>query len=53
MLNLFILVLMQNFEDNYINEDNPISAFQEISEIFKEQWITYCQSNQMYYIHEE
>ena len=24
MLNLFILVLMQNFEENYINIDNPI-----------------------------
>ena len=24
MLNLFILVLMQNFEENYISADNPI-----------------------------
>lgn len=27
MLNLFIIVIMQNFEDNYINTDNPIQNF--------------------------
>ena len=27
MLNLFILILMQNFEQFYINADNPLSNF--------------------------
>lgn len=27
MLNLFILILMQQFEQNYINQDNPLTQF--------------------------
>lgn len=42
MLNLFILVLMQNFEENYINVDNPISNFADMTEKFKEKWIVFC-----------
>lgn len=42
MLNLFILVLMQNFEENYINEDNPINNFNDNSEKFKKMWVNYC-----------
>jgi hypothetical protein len=41
MLNLFILVLMQNFEENYINTDNPIQNFEDMTEQFKEEWIKY------------
>lgn len=34
MLNLFILILMQNLEENYINQENIISQFLDLSEIF-------------------
>ena len=27
MLNLFVLVILQQFEENFINEDNPLSNF--------------------------
>mgnify|MGYP006087555809 CR=1 FL=1 len=42
MLNLFILVLMQNFEENYISADNPIQNFTDLTDKFKEKWILYC-----------
>ena len=42
MLNLFILVIMQSFEENYINQNNPIQAFSETAEKFKEKWIDLC-----------
>ena len=42
MLNLYIIVMMQNFEDNYINTDNPIQNFEIMTEHFKNEWIKYC-----------
>lgn len=50
MLNLFILVLMQNFEENYINVDNPIQAFENNSMNFKDHWAIFCQSGNIMYI---
>jgi len=39
MLNLFILVLMQNFEENYISADNPVQNFINLTDQFKEKWV--------------
>lgn len=39
MLNLFILIILQQFEDNFLNEDNPISNFEERESNFKKLWI--------------
>lgn len=50
MLNLFILVLMQNFEENYINTDNPIQNFSNNAEDFKVEWMNFCNKNQILYI---
>ena len=50
MLNLFILVLMQNFEENYINTDNPIQNFSNNAEDFKTEWMNFCNKNQILYI---
>ncbi len=36
MLNLFILILMSTFEENYINNDNPIETYSNYIEKFKE-----------------
>lgn len=50
MLSLFILILMQQFEQNYINDDNIMTKFNEMSEIFKNLWITYADSNNILYM---
>ena len=42
MLNVFIIVLMDNFEANYINEENPLSDYLEQAEKFKQGWAKYC-----------
>lgn len=38
MLNLFQLVVMQQFDEYYFNEDNPINSFDDISETFRNTW---------------
>ena len=39
MLNLFILVIIQQFEQYYVSDDNPIQKFKKNLEIFQEVWI--------------
>jgi hypothetical protein len=41
MLNLFILILVQELEVNYLNKDNPLHDFKNIEANFKETWLTY------------
>ena len=41
---------MQNFEDNYINTDNPIQNFEIMTEQFKNEWIKYCSEKQVTHI---
>lgn len=38
MLNVFQLVVMQQFDEYYFNEDNPINSFDDISETFRNTW---------------
>ena len=38
MLNLFMLVLVQQFEANLSNPDNPLQKFTENTEIFRKIW---------------
>lgn len=38
MLNVFQLVVMQQFEEYYFNEDNAINSFDDISETFRKTW---------------
>lgn len=38
MLNLFILVIIQQFETYYVSEDNPLEQFRENSERFNKTW---------------
>ena len=38
MLNLFILVIIQQFSKYYLEDENPLSRFEEDSEDFKEAW---------------
>jgi hypothetical protein len=36
------MVLMDTFEENYINTDNPISNFEDIQDSFKNEWMKYA-----------
>ena len=39
MLNLFILIILQKFEENYINPDNPVQNYNQDVMSFKESWV--------------
>ena len=41
MLNLFILVIIQQFEKYYVAEDNPIKTFTVNFDMFHEVWVKY------------
>lgn len=41
MLNLFVLVVLEQFETYYINPNNPMKNFKDDVEIFKEAWKPY------------
>ena len=41
---------MQQFEQNYINDDNIMTKFNEMSEVFKNLWITYADSQNILYM---
>ena len=38
MVNLFILVIMREFDEHFYNTDNPINQYKEDLQIFKENW---------------
>ena len=38
MLNLFILVIIENFERFYLKKDGPLKHFTKFVEIFQEEW---------------
>lgn len=48
MLNIFLLILMQTFEENYINQDNPIQNYSDMTEKFLETWIEFCEKDNIY-----
>jgi len=35
MMNLFVLIIIEQFEENYINPDNPLNDFTYSEEDFK------------------
>lgn len=39
-LQLFVLIVLDQFEANYINENNPLGIFALFEEDFRENWIT-------------
>lgn len=38
MLNMFTLVVANQFEEFYFNPNNPITCFQDMAEIFRKSW---------------
>ena len=45
MLNLFILVIIEQFDKYYNNEDSPLKSFSDKFEKFEEEWIPLTQMN--------
>ena len=43
MLNLFILVIIQQFEQYYVSEDNPIQKFKRNLVLFEKVWIEFTE----------
>lgn len=44
MLNLFILVIITQFETYYMSDDNPISKFKKSLDVFMVTWINFTQT---------
>lgn len=38
MLNLFVLIILNDFEEYNLNKDNPVEKFKDNLEKFKEIW---------------
>lgn len=45
MLNLFILVIIQQFEQYYVSEDNPIQKFKNNLVLFEKVWIEFTEKH--------
>ena len=43
MLNLFILVIIQQLEQYYVSEDNPIQKFKQNLVLFEKVWIEFTE----------
>jgi len=41
MLNLFILVIIRQFETYYISGDNPITKYKKNLDVFMEKWVEF------------
>jgi hypothetical protein len=53
MIQMFSLIVLKQFNDNYINEDNPLSNFYERETYFKEVWVKYTKSENGIRLHEK
>ena len=51
MLNLFMLILVQQFEANFSNPDNPLDSFTHHAEEFRDVWSRYSGKYQGWKIH--
>ncbi|CAD8189628.1 unnamed protein product [Paramecium octaurelia] len=45
MLNLFILIILDQYEINYFNSDNPLNKFQEYENMFIESWSKFAKED--------
>ena len=52
MINLFILILIEQFDEYYHNPDNPLHSFHDNLEDFTHVWSTLCMENNQYKISE-
>ena len=52
LLNMIILVLMQAFEEFYLNPDQPLKFYEDYVKKFKVFWSKYCLNKFIYYMDE-
>ncbi|KAL4477034.1 hypothetical protein ABPG72_011731 [Tetrahymena utriculariae] len=52
MMNLFVLIIINQFEENYIDPDNPLQNFTESEKNFKQFWGIMTEKEQGIKIHE-
>ena len=52
MINLFILVLINQFEEYYGNTENPLNSFYDHLENFHKVWLKYCKKTDPLFIEE-
>ncbi|KAL4431571.1 hypothetical protein ABPG74_017276 [Tetrahymena malaccensis] len=53
LMNLFVLIIMNEFEENYINPDNPLNNFNEQEDDFKKRWVLMTVKDSGIKIHEK
>ncbi|EWS72781.1 cation channel family transporter (macronuclear) [Tetrahymena thermophila SB210] len=53
LMNLFVLIIMNEFEENYINPDNPLNNFNEQEDDFKKRWVIMTIKDSGIKIHEK
>ena len=51
MLNLFILIILNDFEEFNLKEDNPIDVFKENLDNFRSIWVKYTKQHDGTKIH--
>lgn len=52
MINLFVLIIINQFEENYIDPDNPLQNFRESEDSFKTVWALMTKKDAGVKIHE-
>ena len=45
MLNLFVLIILEQFEENYLQPNNPLKKYKENASKFKEIWAIFTEEN--------
>ena len=45
MMNLFVLIILDQFQENYFDPDNPLKKYNEDVAKFKEVWVTLTKEN--------
>ncbi len=45
MINMFVLIVIEQFENFYFNKENPINCFEDITDEFRKIWGLFCVDN--------
>ncbi|KAL4475075.1 hypothetical protein ABPG74_001771 [Tetrahymena malaccensis] len=53
LMNLFVLIIMNEFEENYVNPNNPLTNFNEQEDSFKKRWVIMTIKDSGIKIHEK
>lgn len=53
MINIFIIIIIQQFEEYQVDENNPIQTFKENLENFRKIWAEYSASNDSVFINQK